>query len=110
MAIAREHNIVLGQHINDKGILCNRVLKISTRKGQSGGLFSTATVASREQGTPWETFAIYQDFYLRLAHVAMRATQKNIDTLHDQSMALIDQIKSNAMSHYHDWIKEEANV
>lgn len=105
-AYKRTHTETLGQYVNDKGQTITRALKIDTYKNESRKcLMSTATVVSIDPDNPtWFTYAVYQDYFDRLAMNSDRATTKNIDALHQGSIDQLPTVRQCARAHYRDWI------
>ena len=78
-------------------------LKVSTRKGNSGKLITTASCAkvSRDNGFVSETHRVYQDFYTTVFAQIARCTEKAIKAQHDTVVSdLFDHIVQEALNHY----------
>lgn len=106
----RVHDEVIGQYIDDKGRTVTRKLCLVTRKNaERKCLESSVRVDSVDPEDPrWLTHAVYQDYHKVLARNSDRATEKNLDALHQSSMAELPTIRALIRAHYKDWVREEA--
>jgi hypothetical protein len=76
----------------------NFVLKIRTSKS-NGRLSSVATVVE-ERGS-FVTYRVFHDYYRIVINGGnKRATQKAIDTQHQEALEMLDTITADALSHY----------
>ena len=74
-----------------------KLLTITTRKSNNGGLLSSASVASYEKG--FLTHVMYQDFNIRLEHSnPKRATAKVVEQQHNTID--VDSVKLQALAFY----------
>ena len=74
-----------------------KLLSITTRKSNSGGLLSSASVASYEKG--FLTHVMYQDFNIRLEHSnPKRVTAKVVEQQHNAID--VDSVKMQAIAFY----------
>ncbi len=80
-------------------------LTVST-SGASGVVTTTAQLVfikvEETNGKKFEVkqFMMFQDYLERVKSVRMRATQKNIDTLHAEALEELDTIRAAVRAHY----------
>lgn len=78
---------------------CQGYLKIYTAKSERGGIYSSASVAFRSGA--FMTHGLYRDFSVRIKNLPdARCTEKSIMTLHNESLARLDEITRAALDHY----------
>lgn len=75
------------------------ILRVSTFKGSSGYLTTTAT-RMVDQGDGGVSFIMFRDFNITVIRDKVRVTERAINAQHNTAMAEIEAIKEACAAHY----------
>lgn len=76
----------------------NKELKIRTYKDNYGWLCTVASVVTTNG--EWESHVMFVDYNLTIERTKVRCTAKAIQAQHDRVLAMLEDIKAQALAHY----------
>jgi hypothetical protein len=77
-----------------------RVLSFTTMKRSNGQLTTTVQCMSRQEGSKFLSYVMFQDWNCRVISEVVRCTEKSVTNQHQYALSLLEELKSQCLAHY----------